>query len=155
MHDDGDTVIGQNGLLQAGRLLLVLQRTGGKTDVAGTLLHGGDAGAGAGGVVVDGHTAVGGHEGLAQCADDLLHRGGAVSGHGAGDGGGVAAVVVSGIVAAVVAVAVAAGHQAQSHDQRQRKGNELFHNVYLLFIWCRFVLDVSSLQLTAYGRCVK
>ena len=121
MHDDGDAVIGQDGLLQAGCLLLVLQRTGGKADVAGTLLHGGDAGAGAGGVVVD----------------------------------GVAGFFLEHIVAAIVAVAVAAGHQAQSHDQRQRKGNELFHNVYLLFIWCRFVLEVSSLQLTAYGRCVK
>ena len=58
VDDDGDAVVGQHGLLQAGGLLLVLQRAGGQADVAGALLHGGDAGAGAGGVVVDGDAAV-------------------------------------------------------------------------------------------------
>ena len=112
MHDDGDTVIGQNGLLQAGRLLLVLQRTGGKTDVAGTLLHGGDAGAGAGGVVAYGDALVVGLESLAQGHDDLFHRGRAVGADCAGHFG-----VVFVIGAAAVVAFSACGEQSKRHER--------------------------------------
>ena len=140
MNDDGDAVIGQHSLLQAGGLLLILQRTGGQADVAGTLLHGGDAGAGAGGVVVDGDAAVLRHEGLAQGADDLLHGGGAVGGDGAGQlGGGL----VLGLVGVVGLGLAAAGHQAQGQQGGQDQCNDLFHMYYLVSF---VVLDNSLVR---------
>ena len=130
MDNDGDAIVGQHSFLQAGRLLLVLQGTGGKADVTGTLLHGGDACAGTGGIVVDGDVFVGRHVGLAQRADDLLHGGGTVGGDGAADGGGrgiagVAAVVV--VAAVVIGLIAAAGQQSQRHDSAQCKCKDLFH----------------------------
>ena len=79
VDDDGDAVEGDNGLGQAAGLLLVLEDTGGKTDVGAAVAGGLNAGAGAGGVVGDAHAAVVGHELLAQRADDSFHRGRAVS----------------------------------------------------------------------------
>ena len=83
VHDNGDAVEGKDGLLEAGGLLIVLQRAGGQANVAAAFGHGGDAGAGAGRVIGEGHALVLLHEGFAQCADDLLHGGGAVGRDGA------------------------------------------------------------------------
>ena len=94
IDDDGDAVEGDNGLGQAAGLLLVLEGTGGKTDVRAAVAGGLNAGAGAGGVVGDAHTAVVGHELLAQRADDLFHRGRAVG----RDAGNVIAELESSIV---------------------------------------------------------
>ena len=129
MYDNGDAIVSQHRLLQAGRLLLVLQGAGGKADVAGALLHGGDARAGAGGVVVHGDVLVGRHIGLAQRADDLLHGGGAVGGHRTADRRRAAVI---GAIAAIVGVVVvgliaAARQQRQRHHRSQCKCHDLLH----------------------------
>ena len=96
----------------------------------GAAIAGGlNARAGAGGVVGDGDAAVVRHELLAEGADDLLHRGGAVGGHAAGEGGGglclcaAAGVGVSGCFR--LGAAAGEGRKAQGQGQKQRKC--LFH----------------------------
>ena len=51
VDDHGDAVVGKDGADQTGRNLGILQRTGGQADVAAAFGYGGDAGAGAGGVI--------------------------------------------------------------------------------------------------------
>ena len=93
-----------------------------------------DAGAGAGGVVGEGDTLVVLHEGFAQGADDLFHRGGAVGGDGAccrigrglGGGGGGSAGVLGSILA--VACAAASDH-GQSHKGGKYQAKSFLHFV--------------------------
>ena len=148
VDDDGDAVQGHGGLLQAGGLLLVLQGPGGQADIGGAVLHGLDAGAGAGGVISDGDAGVVGSELLLQSADDLVHRSGAVGGHGAGESG---AVIV--VLRGVIALLAAAGQDAQCHDDAQGHGKKPFHFFRISFRFNGFW--ISSVQFIEYGPDVK
>ena len=110
MHDDCDTVVGQNGLLQATRFFLVFQVSACQTDVAGACLNCLDAGAGAGGVVGEGCAFVVCHERFAQSADDFFHGGRAVGRDGTGGG-----------------LFAAAGEQRGDARQRKDDCDDLFH----------------------------
>ena len=83
MDDNGDTVVGDHGLYQTGGLFFVLQCAAGQADVAAAFLNGSDAGAGAGGIIGEGNAGILFHKILAQRADHLFHRGGAVGGDSA------------------------------------------------------------------------
>ena len=130
VDDDGDAVEGDNGLGQAAGLLLVLEGTGGKTDVRAAVAGGLNAGAGAGGVVGDAHTAVVGHELLAQRADDLFHRGRAV-GRDAAAERGLLRLVVIGVVGGS-GLAAAACEQREAHHSGEHKCKCLFHLSFLI-----------------------
>ena len=84
VDDDGDAVERNDGLLQAGGLLVVLERAARQADVAAAFGDGLDAGAGAGGIIGDVDAFLFG-ESFAERADDLLHGGRAVG----RDGGGI------------------------------------------------------------------
>ncbi len=84
VYDNGNAIVGQNSLLQAGFLFLCLQCPAGKADVAATFLYSLDAGTGSGGIVGKGNALVFIHKGFAQRIDDLLHRGRAISGNRTG-----------------------------------------------------------------------
>ena len=81
-------------------------------------------------VVVDGHGEAGVLGGVDQ-------PGGALGGVGVGvDADGIAGIIldIGGILAAVISGSlVAAGHQAQSHDQRQQESSKLFHSRFSFF----------------------
>ena len=106
MHDDRDAIVGQRGFNQSGFLFRVLQVAAGKADVAAAFQNGGDAGAGAGGIVGEVHALVFLGEVLAQRADDLFHGGRAVGGYGALGHG---------------------GRGTKQHYERHQDAYELFH----------------------------
>ena len=115
VHDHGDAVKGNDGPGQGG-LLIVLQRAAGQADVAAAFGDGLDAGAGAGRVVGEGHALVRFHEGFAERADDLFHRGRTVSRDRA----------------AVVCLLAAAREQRERHDSSTQNRNDLFQDEVLL-----------------------
>ena len=84
MDDNGDAVQREGRSDKAGGLFLILQSAAGKTDVAAAFGDGGDAGAGAGGVVGKADAVVILHELLTEGADHLFHRGRAVGRNTAG-----------------------------------------------------------------------
>ena len=127
MDNDGDAVQCDDRLGQTVGLLLVLQAAGGQTDVRRAVLHGLDAGAGAGGIIGDGDVLVVRHELLPQSADDLVHGGGTVGGHGTAELGGL--IIVRGVVVvgAAAVFAAAAGQKGHDHNGGQQDTDDLFH----------------------------
>ena len=132
MDDDGDAVIGQNSTGQTGFLFLCFQITGRKADVAAAFLHSLDTAAGAGRIVSKADAGIV-LEGFAQCADHLLHRGGAIGGNRA---------------AAVAAAAACQQGKRQNHGHHHSK--HLFH-VNISFQTIGYVADflVTGIMLGA------
>ena len=117
----GDAVERNDGLLQAGGLLVVLERAARQADVAAAFGDGLDAGAGAGGVVGEGRARVCLHEGFAQRADDFFHRGGTVGRDCAAGGRAV-----------VIRLLAAAREQRERHDGSTQNSDDLFQDEVLL-----------------------
>ena len=113
---------GEGGLLQAGCLLVVLERAARQADVAAALGDGLDAGAGAGRVIGEGRARVCFHEGLAERADDFFHRGGTVGRDRAAGSGRVV----------VIRLLAAAREQRERHDGSTQNSNDLFQDEVLL-----------------------